>query len=129
MANNFGTISFLRKASKEILSSLPGVGEKVAQSIVEWFTDDRNQKLIDDLFAVGIKVEAVHVSKHRPLEGKVIVLTGELESLSRDEAKEAIRRLGGDASSSVSKNTDFGIVKKVNINSYLKVSKIHVMFK
>ena len=110
LANNFGTISFLRKASKEILSSLPGVGEKVAQSIVEWFTDDRNQKLIDDLFAVGIKVEAVHVSKHRPLEGKVIVLTGELESLSRDEAKEAIRRLGGDASSSVSKNTDFVVV-------------------
>jgi len=62
------------------------------------------------LFAVGIKVEAVHVSKHRPLEGKVIVLTGELESLSRDEAKEAIRRLGGDASSSVSKNTDFVVV-------------------
>jgi len=96
--------------SVEELNQTEGVGPVVAQSIFEYFHDAKNIKFIEKLFknGVGIKSEVVNrKSEVGKLKGKTFVLTGSLETMSRDEAKEKIRALGGSVSSSVSKETDF----------------------
>jgi len=109
LANHFGSLEKIKKANLEELMKVPDIGEVVAKSIYEYFQNEKNLKLIDDLIKNGVKIEEVKRGK-KILEGKTFVLTGELESMTRDEAKEKIRFLGGDVSSSVSKNTDYVVV-------------------
>lgn len=109
LAKNFKTIEKLKEAKIERLEKIEGVGPIVAQSIVAWFTDRENQKLLQKLLKhVTIKYASPEPqsSKSR-LSGKTFVLTGTLSNMSRDEAKEKIRALGGGVSSSVSKETDY----------------------
>lgn len=95
----------LRKASVEDLTQIDGVGEVVAQSIVDWFADQENSDLVDRLLT--------HVTVEEPkkasgsLTGKTFVLTGTLETMTRDEGKEHIRAAGGKIASAVSKATDY----------------------
>lgn len=95
--------------SKEELEKIEGVGPIVAQSIVDWFGDKQNIKILDNLLKQIKLKQPVASSQHqgKKLEGKIFVLTGTLSSMSRDEAKQKIRTLGGNVSSSVSKETDF----------------------
>ena len=96
---------------KPELTIMDGVGETVADSIISWFSDSHNKKLLENLLAlVSVKKIAVSKNKIGKLNGKVLVITGALPSLSRDEAKEIIRKQGGNVSGSVSKSTDFVIV-------------------
>lgn len=107
IAENFGSLLRLQKASKEELKSVDGVGNIVAESIYEWFQNKHNKELIKRLLKqVSIK-EQKGTQKKQTLTGKIFVLTGTLESLSRDEAKQKIRALGGNVTGSVSKSTDF----------------------
>jgi len=108
LASYFGTLEELSHATKDELIKIDGVGEIVADSLIEWFSEPHNKKLLERLFKV-IVVE--RVSK-KPASlgvfaGKTIVLTGTLPTLSRDEAKELVRKAGGDVSGSVSANTDY----------------------
>lgn len=109
IAHNFGSLEKVRQASLEQLAAIDGVGEKVAASVTDWFADRRNQQLIADLLAAGVVVESQSIVKKvtGPLTGQTFVLTGELESLTRDEAQELIRSQGGTVSSSVSKKTSY----------------------
>jgi len=109
LAQRFGSIQKLMKASKEEINAVANIGEVVAESASAWFKNPRNQKFIERLLEVGIKIENVKV-KITPLTGKSVVVTGTLETFSRDEAKEAVREAGGDWVSSVSKNTDYVVV-------------------
>ena len=110
LAKTFGTLSKIRAATLEDLQALPGIGEVVAQSIYEYFSNAQNQKLIDDLLAVNVRISNLEYQiSHQTLKGLIFVLTGGLNSMTRDEAKEKIRSLGGDISSSVSKKTDYVI--------------------
>jgi len=88
------------------------VGEKVAASVVEYFREPKNQKLIDDLAAAGVRMteEAPRDAGAQPLAGKRFVLTGTLASMTRSEAEARIKALGGLTSSSVSRNTDYVVV-------------------
>jgi DNA ligase (NAD+) len=109
LADNFRTIEKLNETKIERLEKIEGVGPIVAQSIVDWFADKGNTKLLLRLLK-QIKVlnhESGIMNYGKKLEGKVFVLTGTLAGMSRDEAKEKIRSLGGDISSSVSKETDY----------------------
>lgn len=106
LARHFETLQKFRHAKHDELKQIPGIGEVVAESVRAWVKEARNQKMIDDLLEVGVKAEPVHKPKYQPLKGKVIVFTGELETMSRDEARERVRNLGGDPSESVSKQTD-----------------------
>lgn len=100
----------LKNLSLENLQTISDIGPKVAQSIYDWFRDEINIKFLDKLKKVGIEIEIPKLeTKSSKLEGKSFVLTGSLESMSREQAKEKIRSLGGDISESVSKNTDFVI--------------------
>lgn len=108
LAGHFGTPDSFSKASIEELTRIDGVGEVVAKAIVDWFREKENKKLFDRLLK-QVRVQSVrrHVSGNLPLIGKSFVLTGALENMSRDEAGEKIRALGGKVSSAVSKKTDY----------------------
>lgn len=110
LAERFRTIDDIAKASTEMLSEIDGVGEILAASIVSWFNEKDNQELLLRLKAVlHIVSEKISAQKQLPLYGKSFVLTGSLRSMSRDEAKEKLRKLGADISSSVSSKT-FAVV-------------------
>jgi DNA ligase (NAD+) len=107
LANHFGSVEKFAGASEEELRAIEGVGPVVARSIVEWFRDKENKKLFERLLKqVRIKKEE-RTAANSKIAGLKFVLTGTLERVSRDEAKEMIRLKGGEVSSSVSKNTDY----------------------
>jgi DNA ligase (NAD+) len=104
-------INFYKNLSLEDLQQIPDIGPKVAQSIFDWFHNEKNIKFLEKLEKVGVEIEIPKLeSKSSKLKAKSFVLTGTLESMSREQAKEKIRSLGGDISESVSKNTGFVIV-------------------
>lgn len=106
LAQYLGDIDKLKKASKDALEQIPDIGKVVAESIYSWFQAKRNQKLINDLLGAGVKI-ASQPKIGKSLAGKTFVLTGVLESLSRNEARKKIRMLGGKPASSISKETDY----------------------
>ena len=102
LADNFGSIAKLQNCKIENLQSINGVGPIVAESIVSWFKDKENIKILNKL------LKHIKIMNHGgKLEGKIFVLTGALATMSRDEAKEKIRTLGGSVSSSVSRETNY----------------------
>lgn len=107
LASAFGNISALRAASVEELEVVNEVGPKVAVAIVEFFANEKNGALVDDLTALGLKMEAEKKVTTSTLEGLTFVLTGTLPNLTRDEAKERIESAGGRVSGSVSKKTSY----------------------
>lgn len=111
LANTFGSIDNLKKAGINDLLKNKDTGEIMAKSAYEWFKNKKNINLLDNLKRVGIKIinfaKSETGQRRQKLMGKIFVLTGELETMTRDEAKEKIRELGGDVTGSVSKNTDF----------------------
>ena len=107
LASAFGNISALRAASVEELEVVNEVGPKVAVAIVEFFANEKNGALVDDLTALGLKMEGEKKVTTSTLEGLTFVLTGTLPNLTRDEAKERIESAGGRVSGSVSKKTSY----------------------
>jgi DNA ligase (NAD+) len=111
LARRFETIDNIAKAKEVDLQVISGIGDVVAREIVSWFTLVENKELIQRLKKL-ISIENVELISslnldNLPLAGKTFVLTGTMENMSRDEAKEKIRALGGDVSSSVSKKTSY----------------------
>ena len=109
LATHFKTIKNLSHATIDELSSVEGVGEVVAEAIVEWFEEPRNKKLLDKFERYGVEPEKAKEIKG-PLSGKNFVVTGTLDSMSREEAAEQIRSKGGTFQSSVGNETDFLVV-------------------
>lgn len=123
-----GTVlKIFQKMSLDDLQRIQDVGPKVAQSIHDWFREPRNIKLMGKLDDAGISIEAVKKRQGgSKLKGKTFVLTGGLESMPRDEAKEKIRELGGDVSESVSKNTSFVVAGSEPGSKYEKAKQLGV---
>jgi len=116
-----------RSLSLENLQEIPDVGPKVAQSIYNWFYNERNIKFLEKLEKFGIKIESIkYQTANSKLKEKTLVFTGELESMSREEAKEKARDLGGDVSESVSKKTDYIVVGSEPGSKYEKAKKLGV---
>jgi DNA ligase (NAD+) len=109
LANHYGSLEKLKEATLEDLSEIEGVGEVVAESIVTWFADPLNQKLLEKFEKNGVKPERVETSGGS-LSGQNFVITGSLENMTREEAAERIRILGGTFQSSVGKDTDYLVV-------------------
>ena len=128
LANTFGSFKKFRAASFEDLDKIEGVGNIVAQAIVDWFKDKENLKMLERLLKeVQIKNPQKSLgSKASKLKDKVFVLTGSLEVLSRDQAKEKIRLLGGSISSSVSAKTDFVVTGEKAGSKLSKAQKLGV---
>jgi DNA ligase (NAD+) len=106
LARHFGTFEKVRAATVEQLVEVPDVGDIVAASVRAFFDEERNQRVLDALAAAGVAPIPEEARQEGGVfEGKTIVFTGNLETMSRDEAQEIARRLGGKASGSVSKKT------------------------
>lgn len=106
LAERFGGIDALASASEEELASTPDVGPVVARSIRSFFDLPQTAEVLRKLKGAGIDSRAAGKREEGPLAGKTVVFTGGLKSMTREEAEELVRKLGGSASSSVSKNTD-----------------------
>ena len=119
LANAYGSLQKIREADVEELAGIDGVGPVIADSIREWFSIDWHCRVVDRWAEAGVRTEDdVDESTPRTLEGLTVVVTGSLESFSRDESKEAIITRGGRASGSVSKKTDY-VVAGANAGSKL----------
>ena len=115
------------KVSAGELESVREIGEKVAESIKEWFDNKQNRKLIEELNNNGVEIILPVIQvRNQKLNGLTFVLTGELRSFSREEAKEKIRALGGDVSSSVSAKTDYVVLGDHPGSKYDKAKKLGV---
>lgn len=125
LAQRFGAIAKLMEATIEELNAIPNIGIVVAESVYNWFQNKTNRTLIHDCIKVGIQIANVKI-KATALTGKSVVVTGTLDSLSREEAKEAVREAGGDWVSSVSKNTDFVVVGENPGSKAVKAEKLGV---
>jgi len=106
LANSFGSIDRLRKATRGELENIPDVGPKMAESIYDWFSLKQNQDFIDDLLKAGVEARQPE-GIDKKLVGITFVFTGSLKTVTRDQAKERIRLLGGNVSGSVSRETDY----------------------
>jgi DNA ligase (NAD+) len=109
IADAFGSIDGLMSATEDEIDAVPEIGPEIAATVAEWFSEDENRALIERLRAAGVRLEdeARPDSGPKPLEGKTIVLTGSLPTLSRDEATALAQASGARVASSVSKKTDF----------------------
>ncbi|MEK7125066.1 MAG: NAD-dependent DNA ligase LigA [Patescibacteria group bacterium] len=126
LAQHFGTFDKFRKATQEQLEKIPDVGSVVAQSIIEWFKRPYNHSVVTKLLRAGIHATPVGHAGKGKFKGKTFVLTGTLESMSRDQAKERIRALGGEVSSSVSKETDYVVAGSEPGSKYNNAQKLGV---
>ncbi len=130
LAEHFGSIEKLKKVSIEELKNIQDIGPVVAESIYEFFRNKINLVFIEKLKKIGIKIKIKNKKnkKNKKLKFKkiIFVLTGALESMTRYEAKEKIRALGGEISKSISSRTDYLVVGKEPGSKLKKAKKIGV---
>ena len=109
LARHFGALDTLMGADVEALQAVPDVGPVVAISIAQFFSEAHNREVIEQMRACGVRWQegAPAAAAASPLAGKVLVLTGTLAHLSRDQARDLIEAQGGKVSGSVSKRTDY----------------------
>lgn len=109
LADAFGSMDALMKASEEELSKVNEIGPIIAKSVYQFLHNDYGRRTIEDLASVGVKMESTRpvARAARTLEGKTLVVTGTLSKYTRDEIQELISQHGGHAASSVSKKTDY----------------------
>ncbi|AKM82020.1 MAG: ligase, NAD-dependent, DNA ligase (NAD+) protein [Berkelbacteria bacterium GW2011_GWE1_39_12] len=124
LAKRYKSIDELKNASLEDIQNIRDIGPIVAKSIYEYFQDPQNQDFIDRLLKAGVDIEIV--TQSGKLAGKTFVFTGGLENLSRDQAKEKVRLLGGDISESVGKDTSFIVAGKDPGSKLEKAKKLGV---
>ncbi len=106
IANYFGSLEALEKASQEEIQAIEGVGPVAGKSIFEWFREKKNLTILQRMFTAGVEIEKPKKTGDK-LAGLTFVVTGTLESMSRDVAEQKIRELGGKATSAVSAATSY----------------------
>ncbi len=107
LATTFGSLEKLIGATVDDLTAVDGVGPVVAESITGFFKASENRNTVNDIMAGGVRILGETTRKQSLLEGKVFVLTGTLETLTRSQAKKIIDTAGGKVTGSVSRNTDY----------------------
>ncbi len=128
LAKKFGSLENLMKASREDLLSIYEIGPEIAENVVAFFREKHNLDEIEKMRQAGVKATTAVEKKEEggPLHGKTFVFTGALQNFSRDEAKAIVEELGGRASSSVSKSTDYVVVGENPGSKYEKAKKLGV---
>lgn len=107
LSGEFATLDDIKNADVERLANIEGVGSIIAQSIYDFFHEERNVKMIEELKELGVNPVSKVKPKSDKLAGKTFVLTGTLQNMTRDEASAIIKSHGGKTSSSVSKKTSY----------------------
>lgn len=130
LAKQFNDIENLRIATYEELIEVPDIGGVIAQSIVDYFSDEKNNLIINELMELGLNVKTIlneEVEHENSIfKDKKVVITGAFNSLTREEIKDKIEELGGDITSSVSKKTDMVIVGEKPGSKYDKALELGI---
>ena len=128
LAMHYETLDNLTKAPIEELTNIPDIGEIIAKSLTEFFTDEHNKEIIEKLKEIGLNTKYLgeKVETKEEFLGKTFVLTGSLEIFTREEAQEKIENFGGKTSSSVSKKTSAVIVGKNPGSKYTKAQELGI---
>ena len=128
LARHFGDVDRLMAATPEEVAEVEGFGADRAEAVVEWFADDDNRRLVDELRAIGLRFELGEEDK--PVDGRLTgaqyVITGTLERYSREQAREALEALGAKVSDSVSKKTTGVVVGESPGSKVAKAQKAGV---
>ena len=121
-------INVFPKIKVEMWQSIPGIGPKSAESLYTWFNNHENLDLLKKMNLAGVEIviDKELKAKSQKLKNKSFVLTGELSGWTREEAKDIIRRAGGDISSSVSRKTDFVLAGENPGSKYVKAKELGV---
>ena len=126
LAKHFGNFKNFQNSTQQSLESIEGIGPRVSKSVLEWFADKHNQKVVADLLA-QITIETIAPKTTKQIfEGKIFVLTGTMPTLARDEAKNMIIDRGGKVSGSVSKNTDYVVAGESAGSKYDDAKKLGI---
>ncbi len=126
LANHFGNLPAIQSATQETLEEVADVGPIVAKHIVTFFSQSHNQEVINELLRAGVHWPDVEVKTEQPLQGKTFVITGTLESMKREAAKQRLLELGAKVSGSVSKKTDYVIAGSDPGSKVEKARKLEV---
>lgn len=130
LADYFKNLSSIQSADYDTLQSIEGIGPKIAQSIADWFNQDQNRLLLNDLRASGIwpitTTEIPSITK-QPLVGKTFVITGTLPTMSREQATQFIIENGGKVTGTVSKNTTYLLYGVDAGSKYAKAVELGVL--
>jgi len=110
LASHFGSLDRMLDAREDELLSVHEIGEEVARSVVDYFADEKNRRVIEDMQRNGLDLVWEASRKEKTLSGTRVVFTGTLSKLQRDEAKRMVEERGGRVTSSVSRNTSFVVV-------------------
>ena len=118
----------LENATIEELTTIPDIGEIIAKSIIDYFNNPNNSAIVEELKELGLNMNYLgqKATENELFTGKTFVLTGSLQSFTRDEAKEKIESLGGKTVDSVSKKTSVVIVGEAPGSKYDKALKLGI---
>jgi len=127
LAEKFGSLERLKKSTPEDLMKIKDVGPIVSRSIHEWFSQRKNINFLEKLKKTGIEIGVQRIKpSSQKLKGLTFVLTGSLETMTRDLAKDRIRELGGEISESVSKRTDYLLIGRDPGSKYDKAKNLGI---
>ncbi|MFH0857728.1 MAG: NAD-dependent DNA ligase LigA [Candidatus Magasanikbacteria bacterium] len=127
LAEHFHTLEKIMEASKEEFAEVNDVGVSVAESLYSFFREKENKELIQSLRDNGVYIQKAKQTKTKgTLQGKTFVITGTLSTMTRDEAKDLIRKHGGEVSSSVSKNTTYLLAGENPGSKYDNAKKLNI---
>jgi len=128
LARHFGSVDRLAAATQEEIMECEGIGPERAEAIAEWFADEDNRRLVEELRGLGLNFEADESDKpvEGPLTGNQYVITGTLESMSREQARDALEGLGAKVSDNVSKKTTGVVVGESPGSKVAKAEKAGV---
>ena len=128
LVDHFGSLAALAASSREQLEQIPGIGPKLAESIVDWFAHEPNRQVLQKLEEAGVRTEAevVEAEGPQPLAGLTFVITGTLPTMSRDQAKAYVEARGGKVTGSVSGRTDYLVAGEKAGSKLAKAEKLGV---
>ncbi|MGQ9610028.1 MAG: NAD-dependent DNA ligase LigA [bacterium] len=127
LSEHYSSVDALKSAKAEELENIYEIGPKVAQSIVQFFQQEGNIKMLERLKSAGVKIsEEKETGQEMPLSGKTFVLTGSLHSMTRNIASDIIKELGGRVTSNVSNNTDYVIAGESPGSKYDRARKLGI---
>ena len=126
LVNSFGSIENVFKANETDLQNIHGISDSVVNSLSEWYLENTNKRLIDNLTKIGFKIDTLVETSSGQLQGKTFVLTGTLRQYTRQQATKFIEDLGGIVTSSVSKNTNYLVYGEKAGSKLDKAKKLNV---
>ncbi|MFA6355033.1 MAG: NAD-dependent DNA ligase LigA [Candidatus Paceibacterota bacterium] len=126
LANHFGTLLKISKATEQEINNIPNIGPVVSRSIYEYFNQKENISFVDKLIANGVIIDNSSIKKSNKLKDKVFVLTGTLETLTREDVKKMIIKEGGRISTGVSIKTDYVLAGSEPGSKYTDAQKLGV---